>query len=302
MSIPLGRGAHYYIPDAHRRAHAQHDPLLAPHGFFRALPPKRNTAAIEFVERFGPFTWPYEVGVKPELVLGDFWNKHLRYVSVVRLWEDRDDEYKLRSAFSDLYKNIGQIQFAEGWERFDVAPPELVDDWFDLGGVPLCPLGGSPASRRRQVLPWEEANDTPEEWLGKTPFEKLREEAIGIFHGELNAHLFGREARWLRRDVDDSQQPVSFQLFFSRGDLWQIIWELTGLDTAEGMSWRLCPSCNIFFYPKRSDQYYCTSEEQVRASKRNYARVRRQRERLTKLLAPTENSATSESAKRNKRK
>jgi hypothetical protein len=136
--------------------------------------------------------------------------------------------------------------------------------------------------------------------LDRAPFEKLREAAIGIFHSELNAHLLGRGARWLRRDVDDPEQPVSFQLFFSGGDLWQIMWELTGLDTAEVRSWRLCPACNVFFYPKRSDQYYCRSEEQVRASKRNYARTRRKRERLKKLLDPLEHSPqTPGSTKKN---
>jgi hypothetical protein len=168
----------------------------------------------------------------------------------------------------------------------NVAPPDLANDWWDLGGVPLSPLGGSPASRRRRIYPWEKWARTPEEWVGGTLFEELREVAIGIFHCELNSHLFGREPRWSRTDLDDPREPVSFQLFLSRGNLWQFIWELTGLDTAEGRSWRICPACNIVFYPKRSDQYYCKSEEQVRASKRNYARTRRQRERLNKILAP----------------
>jgi hypothetical protein len=290
MSIPLQRGASYYIPESHRRAHARYDPLLSPHGFFRALPRKRPTAAIEFVEKFGPFSWPSVLGEVPELVLCDFWDRHLRYVSVVRLWESRDDEDQLRNAFSDLFKNLNQIHLAEGWEQLHSAPLELANDWWDLGGVPLYPLGGSPESRRREIHPWEKGEGTPEEWLGKTLFEELREVAIGIFHSELNSHLFGRQPRWLRRGVDDPREPASFQLFFSGGNLWQIIWELTGLDTAEGRSWRICPACNVVFYPKRSDQYYCKSEEQARASKRNYARTRRQRERLNKVLAPVDDS------------
>src|SRR5450755_306637 len=67
QAIPLRRGKSYYIPEAHRLAHARRDPLLAPHGFFRALPSKRNTAAIEFVEEFGPLDWPLTSQV-PELV------------------------------------------------------------------------------------------------------------------------------------------------------------------------------------------------------------------------------------------
>jgi hypothetical protein len=281
-AIPLRRGTAYHILEAHRLAHAQHDPLLSPHGFFRALPAGRNTAAIEFVEQFGPLDWPVNEG-QPLFVLRDFWSKHLRYVSVVRLWETRANESQLRSAFSDLCKNLERIQLAEGWQSFADAP-ELSNDWEDLGVVPLCPLGGT------RWLPWTRANQTFERWLDDVVFEDLREGAIHIFHGELNVHLVGREPRWMRMNLDDPTIPVSFRLSFDGGNLWQKIWELTGLDTAQVQSWRMCPACNVLFYPKRSDQYYCRSEEQVRASKRNYARTRRQRERLEKLLATPEDS------------
>lgn len=281
-AIPLQRGAPYHILEAHRLAHAQHDPLLAPHGFFRALPAGRNTAAIEFVEKFGPFDWPV-TAEQPILVLRDFWSKHLRYLSVVRLWETLDHERQLRSAFSDLYKNIERIQLAEGWQSFEDAF-ELSDDWEDLGVVPLHPLGGT------RWLPWKRANRTFERWLDDAVFEDLRKGAIHIFHGELNVHLAGREPRWMRMNLDDPTEPISFRLSFDGGNLWQKIWELTGLDTAPVRSWRMCPACNVLFYPKRSDQYYCRSEEQVRASKRNYARTRRQRERLKKMLATAQDS------------
>jgi hypothetical protein len=295
--IPLRRGQSYDVTEAHRRSHSQHEPLLAPHGFFRALPPLRSTAAIEFVERFGPLDWP-ATAEEPALVLQDFWAKHLRYVSVLRLWESRNDEGQLRTAFSDLYKNLDPIQLAEGWERFDDAPLELRDDWEDLEAVPRYPLGGTNAAGRRRLLPWEGGERIFEEWLGDTVFEKLREGAINIFHGELNVHIKGREPRWIRMDVFDPAEALSFQLSFLPGNLWQMIWELTGLDTAQVRSWRICPACNVLFYPKRSDQYYCRSEEQVRASKRNYARNRRQRERLTELLAKADAYQTPTSTKK----
>jgi hypothetical protein len=268
-AIPLGRGTRYCIPEVHRLAHVRHDPLLAPHGFFRALRSKRNSDALEFVEKFGPLDWSMTSEI-PNLVLGDFWLKHLRYVSVVRLWESRDDEVQLRDAFSDLQKNLDRIHFAEGWQ----------------GAVPLFPLDSSD-------LPWEKSESSFEEQLNGTTFEELHEAAIKVFHGELNLHLFERKPRWLRNDVDDSEQPPSFQFVLGGGNLWQMIWELTGLDTAKRRSWRICPDCNALFYPKRSDQYYCKSEEQIRASKRNYARTRRERERLEKLFASTEDKPNS---------
>jgi hypothetical protein len=298
-AIPLRRGTPYSVPEAHRRAQALHDPLLAPHGFFRALPSKQNSAAIEFVEEFGPLDWPV-IDESPALVLQDFWLKHLRYVTVIKLWESRDHEDQLRSAFSALYENLGQIHFAEGWQQFEDVPPGVSDGCW-AGVVPLYPLGSTSSSRKRHLLPWEKDDLTFESWLGSTVFEELHETAINIFHGELNVHLVGREPRWLRMNVDDPAQPLSFQLSFGGGNLWQMIWELTGLDTAQGRSWRICPACNVFFYPKRSDQDYCRSEEQVRASKRNYARTRRQRERLSKLLAPIEDLPSSNQAREERR-
>jgi hypothetical protein len=284
-AIPLDGGSFYDVREAHRRAHDQHDPLLAPHGMFRALPPGRNTGALEFVEKFGPLDGSLMQGKPADLVFDDFWLKHLRYVSVVRLWEVRDTE-ALRSAFSDLYKNLDQIHFAEGSERFEDAPPNRTWGWGRFGAVPLYPLGTTDASRRRIPMPWEKAECNFEEWLGGTKFAELREAAITILHHELNLHVRRRPVGWLRTDSysGDPLEPVSFQLFVGAGNLWERIWELTGLDTAPTRSWRICPHCNTIFYPKRSDQFYCTSREQVLASKRNYIRARRERERLKKLL------------------
>ena len=165
-------------------------------------------------------------------------------------------------------------------DEFDFEERRNRDSWVKrLGRVPKYPLDSS------DLLPWEKRDRTFDEQLSGTIFEELREAAIKVLHGELNLHLFERKPRWLRNDVWDPEQPPSFQFVLGGGNLWQMIWELTGLDTAQLRSWRLCPACNVLFYPKRSDQYYCKSEEQVRASKRNYARIRRQRERLGKLFA-----------------
>ena len=110
--------------EAYCQSHAKHDPLLAPHGFFRALPHGQDRAAIEFVKQFGPLDWPHEKAIKDEhrgimaypFILVDFWAKRLRYTHVLQVWEARDDESNLRSAFSALYKNLSQINLAEGWK------------------------------------------------------------------------------------------------------------------------------------------------------------------------------------------
>ena len=292
-SIPLQRGNTYDVMEAYRRSHMKRDPLLAPHGFFRTLQPKRTAHALEFVEKFGPLDWSV-TSEQPMLVLHDFWLKHLRYVSVVRLWEARDDENELRNALSELHKGVNDIHLAEGWERFEDAPPHLIDgDLVQVGVVPLYPLGASSESRKRYSLPWERVQLSFEDWLSQSVFAELREAAIQIFHGELNVHLIGREPRWNRMDAYDPNIPASFQIFLGVGNLWQRIWELTGLDTAQARSWRICPACNVIFYPKRSDQYYCKSQEQVLASKRDYARARRGRERLHKSLTIVEKNKTT---------
>ena len=187
-AIPLRRGARYYIPEAHRLAHARHDPLLAPHGFFCKLPRKRHSAAIEFVETFGPLDWP-DNGEPPKLILRDFWLKHLRYVSVVGLWEEREDEVKLRNAFSDLNRNLDQIHLAEGWEipgefdreyefdKLDEEERDVRNAWRHRLGVvprghrllkwvahsrPRC--RGRTVAHFRRVAEWDESRGTPRSW------------------------------------------------------------------------------------------------------------------------------------------
>jgi hypothetical protein len=299
--ISLYSGEPYNVMEAYRRSHAKHDPLLSPHGFFRALPHRQDRAALEFVKQFGPLDWPHEEAVKDEHLgvaaypfsLDDFWAKHLRYRHVLQLWEARDDESNLRSAFSALFKNLSQINLAEGRKLKDASPSKggsVNDEIHDRDFAPLLPLQeGIP-------LPWERAQLPFEDWLRGRSFKELRDAAIQIFHGELNAHRV--EARWFRMDVYDPSQPTAFQLHFLGGNLWQRIWELAGLDTSQVKSWRICPGCNTIFYPKRSDQFYCNSREQVLASKRNYINNRRQRERLNKLLETAGDSQERKTARR----
>ena len=56
------------------------------------------------------------------------------------------------------------------------------------------------------------------------------------------------------------------------------IWDLFAADTA-GVPWRICPNDQNVFYPPRADRFYCTSAEQVAASKADYDRRRKRRRR-----------------------
>jgi hypothetical protein len=273
-AIPLRRADGYDVHEALRQARLREDPLLAPNGFFRSLPHRRNSAAIEFVEKFGPLEWS-TTAESTYLVFSKFWQKHLRYVSVMKLWEEQENESRLQTAFSDLFRNLNEIDRAED---------EDTDVDNRIASFPL--LASKPHQRIQR--PWDLSPDV-ESWLSNAPFRHLRETAINILHSELNLHIRYRVPRWYRPDVGSDQsvptdQPVSFRLFLSQGKLWDYIWELTGLETAEESFWRICPTCHKIFYPKRSDQFYCTSREQSLASKREYARRRREAEFRRRVL------------------
>jgi hypothetical protein len=274
-AIPLRRSEGYDVYEALRQARAQQDPLLAPHGFFRSLPPGRNSAAIEFVEKFGPLEW--SVNGETKLVFNWFWQRHLRYVRVMKLWEERENESSLQVAFVDLFRDLPEIDRAEDADT-DIR-----------NRIPFFPLLASKSQKRVQ-RPWDLASST-ESWLSNVPFDHLRETAINILHSELNLHIQTRAPRWNRLDLHSdrsltSDRAVSFGLLLTRGTLWDYIWELTGLETGEESFWRICPACHKVFYPKRCDQFYCTSREQVLASKRNYARRRREAESRKRMLGP----------------
>ena len=271
--VPLKRMAPYNVRESAALALAKRDPLLSPHGFFRALPHGKNRAAIEFVETFGPLEWPDGAEGSAYLVFGDFWRKHLRYVSVVRLWEAKDNDATLRRAFNDLHLALDSIEYAEGVEN---TPTSAEPRW------PVGSTSDTPGSR--PTLPWRHhGEDNFQQWIAAASTQELSATAIHIFHAELNVHVRDRQPRWGRRDLWGLDAQPSFQLFLSRGSLWSYIWELTGLDTGGVSFWRICPGCNTLFYPKRSDQFYCKSQEQVLASKRVYARNRRRRERLARM-------------------
>lgn len=92
--------------------------------------------------------------------------------------------------------------------------------------------------------------------------------AMWLLSIELNEVLGDRQARWvaegeaLRLRIPP---PTS---------LWEMIWQLFAADTTS-VSWRICPHCQELFYPPRTDRYYCTSRQQILASKREWARHRR---------------------------
>ncbi|MGH9533817.1 MAG: hypothetical protein ACRD2E_03050 [Terriglobales bacterium] len=261
---------------AYTAAQGVPDPLLAPHGFFRSLQPDNAKHAGEFLEAFGPLE--VSVGsylrcaVGPSWVLqrspdgrplysvdlADFWRKHARYLAVAQLWEaaQSGDAIAVHKALEGLVANLKRML-----EPAQVGPGANLGSLSRFGEddpLLLNVNAGEPPSRVEQTL---RAMAAPE----------ARGLALRIVLGELNRQAEGRRPAW--EWVEDAEQHrPGFRPVFTMTSLWAAIWEMFGWDTMREVTWRICPHCETLFYPPRKDRFYCTHEEQAKASKRNYAR------------------------------
>src|ERR1700732_4353718 len=98
----------YDLRDRYERAQAKKDPLLAPHGFLRALRPYSIHHAKEFLENFGPLVMQHgkqsfvENGTLT-VDLGQFWSLQLRFRLIAELWENLNDKEKIPKLLLDIY-------------------------------------------------------------------------------------------------------------------------------------------------------------------------------------------------------
>jgi hypothetical protein len=265
----------YDVREAYEKGLRRHDPLWAPHGLFCGLAHGNNKHAREFLEMFGPLWLPEGASISSpefhirregsrevpviqnqiEIDLTQFWGLHRRFCLVEQLWKATGNASKLVSAWRDLECH------REEASAFDVLP---------LGA---CWGGRSdpPESYYDAWWPWDHPKQKFEEWLRDTPTGVLCSEALKIVDRELNLHIRGAQIYWER-----GWEPTGakFRQIVAADNLWSVMWEFFGWDTS-GQSWRRCPHCQRLFYPKRRDQFYCTSRQQALASKRDYARRRR---------------------------
>jgi hypothetical protein len=272
-------GDKYDVREAYERGLRRHDPLLAPHGLFRNLAYKNNAHAREFLEKFGPLLLPPRTSIhdpatrvhregsadvvvnqpQMEIDLIQFWALHRRFCLVAQLWEAQGNREELIAAWRDVECH------REEASRFD-----------DLGlGDEYGRRVDPPNSYYEMRWPWDFAKKSFEDWLCETPTDVLRDEALRIVGSELTLHIRRAEIYWER---GWESTDVKFRQIVVADTLRSVIWEFFGWDTA-GESWRRCPHCQRFFYPKRRDRFYCTARQQALASKRDYARRRRAEER-----------------------
>jgi hypothetical protein len=260
----------YNVRKAAQLARDRRDPLLAPHGFFCALKHGDSNHAAEFLKKFGPLTMTADQKAFGEhhstVNLATFWREHRRFVLTVSLYESRDSRESLEQAWRSVFEQA---------DKFN-------SETFPYGALPMNIFAGEGFDSWRR--PWDWA-DSFESWLSSASQKQLREGALDVVHRELNNHSFGRQLWWLR---DLRQAGRDRFVPFTRTDsLRSMLWELFGLDTA-GVMWRRCLGCGRFFYPKRRDQFYCTPREQALASKREYARRRRARDKTATKRAQRE--------------
>ena len=256
----------YDLRETYNEAHSKKDPWVAPHGLLRKLRFRENDHAKEFLETFGPLK--LNVGERLSgtgfallVDLDQFWSLQRRFALVAKIFESLDDRDKLTEALLTLY---------ESWRTVSEYTK------FPLGQI----LGPPPAveQKGRYEFPWELKQQPATTWLKSATIEEMRQWALQLILLELNAHMHDRRIQWERGWEASGRK---FRSVVWVDSLWSAIWEFWGKDTI-GVSWRQCPHCQIFFYPKRRDQFYCTPRQQALWSKRRYAAEQRAYERQWK--------------------
>jgi len=244
----------YRVEDAYEEARTQSDGQYSPHTAFRSVSHVSVVDAIDFVNEFGPLELLDESPasrqpLRPEDLLDfddvlsgdprercvwvdveDFWQKHRRFCTVVRLWELRESPKAMLSALSEVaalsvYPDIGARREGESY---------------------------TPSS----IFPWKDGYFN--EWVRKAKDKQLMDASAEIIKSELSLNTDRMRLSW--RCPSPSQ--LQFQLVPYATSLWSAIWHLFARDTSQGLGWRICRHCSKLFYPKRKDSYFCESRYQ----------------------------------------
>lgn len=277
-------GPSYNVRAAWEKALKKCDPLFSPHGFLRSLQPGNNHHALEFLATFGPLTIPQaeEHVSSVDVDLQAFWRDQQLFSQLIRLYEVRDEPRALKDAWRiviehrpphEIFKSLRALEFFAHTPGLIRPSPELLRT---KTVAQLSHFMMRCEEARRDLIVMAEAGaraEFPES--GSLPFglsdiltrptKVQHAEALGLLYIELNRHVGERLVKWHLK-ADSWTMKVS-----APNSLWDMIWELFAMDSA-GIEWRVCPHCNRLFYPPRRDRYYCTSRQQILASKRDYAR------------------------------
>ena len=252
----------YDLQEAYEKACANKKLDLAPNVRFRKLRFRENSEAKEYLETFGPLT--LDMGQRLlgsgtiRVDLHKFWALQLRFALIATVWESLDDREQLANAILELYQRRGE--------------------WSGHGEFPLGQTFGPPPDSKRAGIykfPWQSQRQNATAWLKSATIDEMREWTLQVVLRELNIHARNQRIRW-QRGWEESERKFRTAVWID--SLWSAIWQFSGWDTS-CLSWRRCPHCKRFFYPKRRDQFYCTPRQQALWSKRRYAAEQRAQDR-----------------------
>jgi hypothetical protein len=256
-------GARYDFRQKFEEAQSERDPEIAPHVMFRRLSPRNDAVALGFIRDCGPlFLDDMTRNPIVWIDLNDFWRKHARFVAVVRLFETLNDCENLRNAVVDI---------AERRQILDDAGP---------AGMGMIPHTHKNLPFVRLVDLWQPQDYRMLDQDGDPMYnhQLLRIHTREIICAELMLQTFeGIRSGW--KEIDE-EEGMGFRPTRIVTSLWAAMWEMFGLETWGGYSWRSCRICSKYFYPVQVNSECCNPEHQALWSKRQYAKKRREAEKL----------------------
>jgi hypothetical protein len=245
--------------DKFEKAQFNGDPELAPHIMFRRLAHGNDAVALGFLQECGPLFLD-DMTRKPLvwIDLNDFWRRHERFVAILRLYESMRDFKSLAEAIIDLAQRKCELQ-AAGPAGLGMIPHTHKD---------LPYIRHVHLSEPHYYSMVDEDGDPM--WTQRG-FQDLARQLI---RSELILQTF----EGIRSGWEEIAEEGGFEFRPTRivTSLWAAMWEMFGLDTWRGYSWRSCKICSRFFYPLQMNSECCTPRHQALWSKRQYARKRRE--------------------------
>jgi hypothetical protein len=229
---------------------------------FRKLSPGIDAVALDFIREFGPLFLD-DMTREPVvwIDLNDFWKRHARFVAIVRLYESINDCEQLRNTLISIAENIQSLDEA-GPARIGMIP----DTGKDTPFIRYVSLNRPEDFRRVD----EEGDLT---WNHQC----LQLHARELICAELILQTHdGIRSGW---EENREEEGVGFRPTRIITSLWAGLWEMFGLDTWRGYSWKACRICSRYFYPMQANSECCTPQHQALWSKREYARKRRAAEK-----------------------
>jgi hypothetical protein len=263
--VLLRMGRRYDLREKLDLAYVKRDPEYAPHVAFQKLLPGNNVMALEFMREFGPLNLSdFDIGANVWVDLNDFWAKNARIIAILRLHKLLENGEALRSALGDLLAKIESLNAAGPAPVGCIPDPQKDQPFPEVIPFSVYQRNQYHLRGRNGDLEWDHT--------------RLRNHARDIIWAELTLQTHdGLRSGWVRVG---GEEGLGFRPVRIITSLWAAMWEMFGLETWRGCSWESCKICAKYFYPLQRNSECCSPEHQSLWSKREYARKRRESEKL----------------------